>query len=302
MNGAPLPHGGARGAAASPTSPRGGRQRGPGGKWSASPNLPAASHSPKQRSPPTRRHFGERPPRGIVQPAGSAPHPSPSPGDTWGPAPPELRLRAERAGAPSRRPGPPPPEKLAPPRPAPAGRAPRTHLAAGRATCGAPLRRASLRPAVAEPGRAAAEEGPAPRSSLAPPPGRPRPAESREARALESFGAEWRPRALRRRGGAGALAALGSRARRVGGPRRERRRRQRAGRREGPARAVTSGGSGRRQSADPGREDCQGGRLRGPGPPLPQTPTPGEGHPRPLRPLPCALGDRVPNRTLPHWG
>lgn len=117
MNGAPLPHGGARGAAASPTSPRGGRQRGPGGKWSASPNLPAASHSPKQRSPPTRRHFGERPPRGIVQPAGSAPHPSPSPGDSWGPAPPELRLRAERAGAPSRRPGPPPPEKFAPPPP-----------------------------------------------------------------------------------------------------------------------------------------------------------------------------------------
>lgn len=215
MNGAPLPHGGARGAAASPTSPRDGRQRGSGGKLRAPSNLPAAP-SPKQRRPSNASALWGAAPSGYCSACRERAAPRPSLGDSWGPTPPETRGQAESAGVPSRRPAAPHQRSLRHPPPAPAGRAPRTHLAAGRATCGAPPRPSLPQAGRRRAGRAAAEEGPAPRSSLVPPPGRPRPAESREARALESFGAEWRPRALlRRRGGAGALAALGSRAWRV---------------------------------------------------------------------------------------
>lgn len=177
----------------------------------------------------------------------------------------------ERPGAPSRRPDPGRSAREPPPRrslrtPRPARRAPRTHLTANSATCGGAARpaalRTSLRPA-AEPRPCGGRRGPGapeqPRAAPGPPPPRRRRVPER-ARALESFGGEWRPEgaaAAARRGrwrllaperGVGAL----SRARR-----RRRRRRERAEQREGLARAVTSAGSGR-ERADPNREDRQG--------------------------------------------
>lgn len=320
--GSPPPRG-SRGRASPPRQPRNRQTKGPGDAASASPNLPAASPSPNKgaprlRPPPGAPALWGAATSGIVQPAGSAPHPIPCPGNSWGPAPPEPRRRAERAeraGAPSRPPAPRgrewrPRRRSLRPRPAPD-----THLSASSATCGGD---AALRPPSSGRRRAGPRRGragPGARSSRAPPPGRPR---VPEAGALESF--ENRMAGAVAAAAAGALAAPRSRAR-VGEPGRERRRRrERAGRREGPARAVTSGWSGRLRT-DPGLDDCQRHRPRRPlpraraGPPLPHRaqpspPPPARPAPPPRRlgtpglPLPrCAGGESPrPVQPLPHGG
>ncbi|XP_032476180.1 basic proline-rich protein-like [Phocoena sinus] len=214
--GSPPPTGDPAAAQVRPASPGLGRQRGTGGQIERFLKLAGRHPSPKQRSPPslrpppTRRHFGEQPKRGIVQPAGSTPHPSPSPGDTGGPAPPEPRRRAERAGAPGRRPDPgereplaPTRDKFAPPRPTPgpaghpAGRAPHTHLAASSATCGG-----AAAPNLPPAGRLRARAVPRPRRARLPeqPRAAPGPPPPRRSRVPERRGswkvsdAEWRPK------------------------------------------------------------------------------------------------------------
>lgn len=329
--GAPPPRGGSRGGAGSPSQPQNQQTKGHRGTDRALPQTyrpppPPQDEAPppRLRPPPTRRHFGERPHRGIVQPAGSTPHPSPSPGDSWGPAPPEPRRRAERAGAPSRQPAPHPHPRRRSLRPLPRARPaepraltspPAAQLVAAPPRSEPPCRRPSP-----SPGRAAAEEGPAPWSSRAPPPGRPRPAAAspREARALESFGCRMAAEGAAAAAGRGRWRLLAPESGEWGGLGRERRRRrrERAGRREGPARAVTSGvwaGESGRQRADPGRQKFQGaaaaragpsptagaggGRARpNPSPP----PRPGEGNPSPFGPAPAPWGGRVPNLPLPH--
>lgn len=195
----------------------------------------------------------------------------------------DLPLQSPGGGRSGRRPEPRPgprPRSLRPPAPRPPARRARALTSPqGRATCGAPPRE-PLRPAVAA-GRAAAEQGPAPRSSRAAP--APPPAASPERRG------RWKvslPNGGRGRGG-GAGARAAPRSERGGwGAGRERRRRRRDARREGPARALTSGGSGRRQSADPGREDCQRARLgRRPAPPPAPPRRPGGPRPQPAPPL-----------------
>jgi hypothetical protein len=146
-------------------------------------NLPAAHPSPKQRGcpslhphPPGAPALGERTPRGIVRPAGSAPQPCPSAAGTAGDRPlQEPKSRAARPGAARVQPNPdgvvaaPPSEKFAP---LPARGAPA--LTSRRAAQLVGALRASLRPARGRRGPGAPEQ---PRAA----PGRPRPAAAAES-------------------------------------------------------------------------------------------------------------------------